>query len=125
VAAELRDHIAPYGLRGEQLLFGMANRKHVEALHAKAAAAIGRPALRIKDLRHIAAMAWVQSGTRIDRVSQLLGHSTLSQTMVYVTFAPDTAEEADIARLGAAQLRGPAGVSSIAERRVIAAAREV
>ena len=68
-AAKLRAHIAFHGLVNEQPLFGMVTRKHVEALHTKAAAAIGRPSLTIKDLRHIAAIAWVTSGVRIDRLA--------------------------------------------------------
>ena len=48
VAAELRAHIAFHGLANEQPLFGMVTRKHVEALHAKAATAIERPSLTIK-----------------------------------------------------------------------------
>jgi integrase len=117
VAAELRAHVAFHHLANEDPLFGMVTRKHIESLHALAAAEIGRPSLTIKDLRHVAAIAWVEAGVRIDRVSQLLGHSTLSQTMVYITFAPDTAEEADIARLGAAQLHGLGCVTPITDRR--------
>jgi hypothetical protein len=53
----------------------------------------------------------------VDRISQLLGHASLSQTMIYVNFQPDTTEEADIARGSLRELAGPSGVTSIAERR--------
>jgi integrase len=117
VAAEVRAHLAQYGLRGEARLFGMLSEKDWRPAHEAAAAAIGRPSLRVKDLRHIAAIAWAKAGVRIDRISQLLGHASLSQTMIYVNFQPDTTEEADIARGSLRELAGPSGVTSIAERR--------
>jgi integrase len=95
----------------------MLSEKDWRPAHEAAAAAIGRPSLRVKDLRHIAAIAWAKAGVRIDRISQLLGHASLSQTMIYVNFQPDTTEEADIARGSLRELAGPSGVTSIAERR--------
>lgn len=92
--------------------------KEIRAAHETAAAAIGRPTLRIKDLRHIAIIAWAKAGIRIDRIADLAGHTRLDQTRDYARFLPDSVEEADIAAGSWAQLAGPDGVTPITAKRV-------
>ncbi len=96
VLAEVRAHLAEYGVRGSQSLFGMVKRSDVEWLHDRAAHAIQRPELTLKDLRHVAAIAWVKAGVHIRLVQKWLGHAQLSTTAVYANAVG--AEEKDIAR---------------------------
>lgn len=113
VVAELRAHIAEHDLRGSELLFSMFKRSDLETTHARAAKAIQRPELTLKDLRHIAAIAWVKAGVHIRVVSRYLGHSTLSQTMRYTDYEPDAETEAEAAERAAATLNQTADVVRI------------
>lgn len=54
--------------------------------HENARKAIGQPELRIKDLRHLAAIAWARAGVKLLQISQWLGHSTIAQTTVYAKY---------------------------------------
>jgi integrase len=114
VAAELRGHVAATDARGEQPLFPGVTLRAVWAAHRVMRAAIGRPSLTVKDLRHVAAIAWTAAGVRIDRVKEMLGHATLSQTYRYIHHSPDTVEEAAIADLVGRQLGGSPDVTPIA-----------
>ena len=115
--ALLRAHLAQYQPGAERRLFDMVSPAEFLKAHRAGRTAIGRPTLRIKDLRHIAAIAWAQANVRIDRLRTLLGHASLSQTMVYVTYMPDTAEETAIAAASLRQLAGPPGVVPITAAR--------
>lgn len=89
VVEELRGHIAEHRVRGSELLFASLSRRDVETTHERAARLIARPELTLKDLRHIAAIAWVKAGVHIRVVQRYLGHASLSQTMKYTDFEPD------------------------------------
>ena len=107
----LREHISRYALRLGDLLFGMFGRHELENIHEHARTAIGRgtwremrlaarregkpepqpeecDSLRIKDLRHLSAIAWAMAGVPIERIADYLGHSTIRLTMIYARFRP-------------------------------------
>jgi integrase len=119
VVVALRGHLAQHRLRGEQRLFAMLTEADWRPAHERGRSAIGRPSLRVKDLRHLAAIAWAKAGIRIDRIADMLGHSRLEMTRCYVRFMPDSAEEADIAAGSLRHLAGLPGVTPIsaAQRR--------
>ena len=77
------------------------------------AKAISRPELTLKDLRHIAAIAWVRAGVHIRHVQRYLGHTSLSQTMKYCDYEPDTETESAAAERAAATLNRTADVRPI------------
>lgn len=96
-------------LPAEAPLFPDVTDADLWRVHRVARAAIGRPAMTLKDARHVAAITWVRAGVNIVRVSKYLGHASLSQTMRYAHHAPDIGEEAEIAARIARQLRGRGG----------------
>ena len=59
-----------------------------------ARAAIGRPEIRLHDLRHSYASCLVQTGARLPAVRDLLGHSDLSVTGRYSHLAPSHLRDA-------------------------------
>ncbi|HVE80408.1 MAG TPA: site-specific integrase [Gemmatimonadaceae bacterium] len=101
VAAELRGHIANYQLNPGDALFGIFTRGAVEWVHTRARAAIGRSDLRLKDFRHIAAIAWRKAGLDLQTIRDWLGHATINQTVVYSAYGPDDAREAPAAERAA------------------------
>jgi integrase len=86
---ELQLHIKTLNLGPNDLLFESFDRAAFEAAHRRAAAAIGACHLRLKDFRHLAAIAWAQGGVRLERMKEWLGHSTIRLTEIYARFAPD------------------------------------
>jgi site-specific recombinase XerD len=64
--------------------------------HETARAAIGRRTLRRKDLRHIAAIYWRRGGADLESVRQWLGHSHISQTLIYAAFGVDDQYDAPV-----------------------------
>lgn len=48
--------------------------------------------IRIKDLRHLAAISWAKADVRIELIKEWLGHATLNQTMIYSRFIPTHGE---------------------------------
>lgn len=44
--------------------------------------------LRIKDLRHIAAIAWARAGVPLRQSQVYLGHSSITQTLAYARYRP-------------------------------------
>ncbi|GAA3256122.1 site-specific integrase [Sphingomonas yabuuchiae] len=67
--------------------------------------AAGMPSLRIHDLRHSAASAWINNGVSLATVGKLLGHADLSSSARYSHLADDTlmaAVEAGAAKLNIA-----------------------
>lgn len=113
VLAELRGHIAEHRLAGSQPLFEMFARGDLEGTHRRAAAAIKRPELTLKDLRHVAAIAWVKAGVHIRLVQRWLGHASLSQTMKYTDYEPDADAASAMAERAADTLNRSADVSPI------------
>lgn len=69
------------------------------------AAAIGLPRLTFHQLRHTAATVWMGAGVHPRVVADLLGHSTITQTMRYSH--PTTAMHADAAALLGRLLAAP------------------
>lgn len=113
VVQELRGHIAAHGLKAGDRLFGMFTRTEIENAHRWAAAAVSRPDLRVKDLRHLAAIAWAQAGVDLVTIQRYMGHATLNQTAIYAKYLPGDARDQDNAARAAEQMRGPEGVISI------------
>jgi len=110
---ELRAHVAEYGIRGSHKLFGMVKRSDVEWLHDRAAASIRRPELTLKDLRHVAAIAWVTAGVHIRLVQRWLGHRSLSQTMKYTDYEPGAEMAVEMAERAAQTLNQTADVTPL------------
>lgn len=110
VVSELRGHFAEYDLKGSMPVFWMVERRDVESTHSRAAKAIARPELTIKDLRHIAAIAWVKAGVHIRLVQRWLGHTSLNMTMRYTDYEPDAGMAATMAERAADTLNQTAGV---------------
>lgn len=110
VLAEVRAHVAEHGLRGSQPLFGMLKRSEVEWLHDRAAQRIQRPELTLKDLRHVAAIAWVKAGVHIRLVQRWLGHRSLAMTMKYTDYEPGAEMAVEMAERAAATLNRSADV---------------
>jgi len=96
LVTQLRGHIATHTLSRSDLMFGMVERKSVEKAHGLARKACGQDSLRIKDLRHIAAILWRKGGADIQSIQEWLGHATPVQTAVYARFRADDAFDARI-----------------------------
>lgn len=86
---DIDDLVQRHGLKRSDELFGMVDRALFERAHTRAAKASEQPGLRIKDFRHLAAISWRKSGATIERVSEWLGHSNISQTAVYTASRAD------------------------------------
>ncbi len=87
-------------LRGPDLVFPAASSRtskpwsiawsHRKA-YRQAAAKIGRPELRVHDLRHLCAINLVRSGMDLPSVQAVLGHTSLLSTLRYAAYQDDTA----------------------------------
>ncbi len=84
-------------LRGGARVFAAAQypneelkQSHREAFK-QAAAEVGRPKLRIHDLRHLAAINLVRAGMDLPSIKSYLGHRNLISTLRYAEYADDTA----------------------------------
>ncbi|HEX6534557.1 MAG TPA: hypothetical protein VF041_08165 [Gemmatimonadaceae bacterium] len=99
IAVSLQAHIELKGLRPGDEVFGGSGDTfgitYEEAawVHERARISITRPDLKIKSLRHIAAIYWRRQGVDLLTIRDWLGHSTVSQTQVYAEFGPDDAWE--------------------------------
>jgi integrase len=113
VLTEVRAHLAEHALRGSQPLFGMLKRREVEWLHDRAAAGIQRPELTLKDLRHVAAIAWVKAGVHIRLVQRWLGHRSLAMTMKYTDYEPGAEMAVEMAERAANTLNQTADVTPL------------
>lgn len=120
VAVEVRGHVAAHGLRGTDVVFRMFKRSEIEAAHRSARDTIGRSDLRIKDLRHIAAIYWRRAGADLQTVKERLGHATIGQTVIYTAFGPSVASEAAGAEAAAALLMTDTDVLPFTPRQAIA-----
>jgi len=108
LAAELSAYIVEVNVAPTVPLFDLDHRPAFEAAHRRACKRIGRADLRIKDFRHLAAIAWAQAGTRLERIKEWLGHSTIRQTEIYARFAPDDSIDAPLAERAASIALGVA-----------------
>lgn len=97
VAAELAVYMAKMKILETDRVFPPEFRKRAYTAHRFARRVIGKPELRIKDLRHLAALIWLKAGVNIVTISGYLGHSTLGQTMRYVDAHPNEEEAAKVA----------------------------
>jgi integrase len=100
VAVALQAHIELRGLRSGDEVFGGSGEKfgitYEEAawVHERVRISITRPDLKIKSLRHVAAIYWRRAGVDLITIRDYLGHSTVSQTQIYAEFGPDDEWEA-------------------------------
>ena len=95
-----REHIASLPRKGD-LIFPSADGPWVSVSPAFAKAvrrAAPRVPLRFHDMRHLYAVESLRSGASIYRVSQHLGHTSVSTTEIYLAHL--TPDEADRARQG-------------------------
>jgi integrase len=81
----LKTHV---GRTGDSLLFGEDDCTHLRAdryrTHwEKARAAIGKPNLRVHDLRHVGAVLAAQSGATTAELMHRLGHTTPQMALRY------------------------------------------
>jgi integrase len=114
---EIQAHLKEFNLRADDCVFGMLSRVEtrsgvtvydVNAAHRAGRRALqrwtpheareagadhdGLQTLRVKDLRHIAAINWVKGGVSLQVVKQYLGHTSIAQTEVYARYVPKAAE---------------------------------
>lgn len=68
--------------------------------------------LRLKDLRHFAAQSWAAAGARLENIQEWLGHSSITQTMIYSRFLPEDSQIATIVDAGANPIRPPEASSA-------------
>jgi integrase len=80
----------------------------------RAAAAIRQPALRIHDLRHLAAINLVRAGVDLPTVQAHLGHKHLLSTLRYAAYADETASARAVRALEGlhARISGEGGVQT-------------
>jgi len=100
-ADDLKAHIAHYRLRRSQEVFAMVDRGLFERAHERAVRSIERPDINLKDLRHFAAQSWAAAGARLEHMKVWLGHSSITQTMIYSRFLPEDSQVASIVDAGA------------------------
>jgi integrase len=117
LAERLRAHIAAHDLRAADVLFPTTTRSKVAQAHARARRAIGREELRIKDLRHIAAIFWRKGGADVFSIQKWLGHADPKQTMIYADFLPDNSFDAPFVQKASQLLRAEEDVTAISEAR--------
>lgn len=85
----LKAHLAEHVGRGpEALLFAADDRRHLKGddyrtAWEKARAAIGKPNLRVHDLRHVGAVLAAQSGATTAELMHRLGHTTPQMALRY------------------------------------------
>jgi len=114
---ELEAHIEFYKLGRTDRVFRMTDRREFERAHTRACRAIGREDLRLKDFRHLAAIAWARGGARLEQIKEWLGHSDIRMTEIYARFAPDDAFDAPTVERAAAYANAgaAAAIGSIAK----------
>ena len=65
------------------------SRRNIRSWHERARDDLKRPDLRLKDLRHIAAIYWRRAGVDLERIREWLGLTNMQQVQVYAAFGPD------------------------------------
>lgn len=88
-------------------IFADLDRNALWAVHVQGIAACGHDDVSIKDLRHIAAQMWRRAGADLQQVCELLGHTSLDQTMIYAAFGPDSDLDTPVIRQLAVLLSAP------------------
>jgi hypothetical protein len=89
VADQLRDHLARFTGKGPEAFLFTSNRGNrlgkttFEKTVKKGYAAVGKPALRVHDLRHTGATLAAQAGATTKELMTRLGHSTPAMSMRY------------------------------------------
>lgn len=78
----------------------------IRRVHEFAREQIGRPDLRRKDFRHLAAIAWRKAGVDLGFIQEWLGHSNLQQTLRYAAYKPGGIEDAKAAEEAAKIING-------------------
>lgn len=114
--AELRAHIKRNRLHLGDRLFQFV-RGDLEKAHVEIRAIIHRgPELadgserdpgevfRLKDFRHVAAVAWARANTPLHIISRWLGHSTITLTVIYTAYYPTNDEDAPFVEAAVATL---------------------
>lgn len=111
VLAHLKNHV---GKSPQSLLFPGADGEHLRAdlyrTHwEKARAAIGKPSLRVHDLRHVGAVLAAQSGATTAELMHRLGHTTPQMALRYqhVAEGRDAAIADRMSTLAAQSFRDP------------------
>lgn len=59
---------------------------------------------RLKDFRHVAAVAWARANTPLHIISRWLGHSTITLTVIYTAYYPTDDEDAPFVEAAVATL---------------------
>lgn len=116
---ELREHIARHRLKHGDRLFGMFTRSEIEKAHDEVRRLIHRglelddgsprdtrEVLRLKDFRHVAAVAWARANTPLHIIQKWLGHSTITLTTVYTAYYPTDDEDMPFVERAAGTLIG-------------------
>ena len=116
---ELREHIARHRLKHGDRLFGMFTRSEIEEAHDEVrrlihrglelddgAARDTREVLRLKDFRHVAAVAWARANTPLHIIQKWLGHSTITLTVIYTAYYPTDDEDMPFVERAAGTLIG-------------------
>ncbi|GAA3420894.1 integrase [Rhodococcus aetherivorans] len=89
IRPRLIEHLAEHVGKGrESLLFASSTGEHLpdytyRYLFGRAAEAIGKPELRVHDLRHVGAVLAAQAGATTAELMNRLGHTTASMAMKY------------------------------------------
>lgn len=83
--AHLKNHVGP---GGDSLLFSTDDGGHMHSDNyrthwEKARSAIGKPTLRVHDLRHVGAVLAAQSGATTAELMHRLGHTTPQMALIY------------------------------------------
>lgn len=117
LAERLRAHIARYALQPGDILFPTVTRSKVASAHGRARQAISRPELRVKDLRHVAAIFWRKGGADLFTLQQWLGHSDPKQTQIYADFLPEDAFDAPFVLKASQLLTGEQDIPNLSDRR--------
>lgn len=91
---ELTELVTELGTLPTEEIFAHVDRGQFERAHRRAASIIGHPGLTLKDLRHLAAIAWAEADVRLEKIVEWLGHLRVDQTLTYAAFRPSDAGDA-------------------------------
>lgn len=116
LALRLRAHVTLLQLAPNDLVFAGILDSQFRTAHEAAREVIGRPTLTRKDLRHVAAINWRRAGADLHQVKEWLGHTSITQTVIYQDFLPDDEFDGRVmAQLEARAAAQPAALPSVAQ----------